>query len=296
MLFAAGAAAGAGLTWGLTGGGEPLSPLLRFGILTDLHHADKAPAMNRYYRDTRAKTAEAMEFFRQTGISFAVELGDFIDAADTEELELANLKTIDSEYAVFRGDRHYVLGNHCLHNLSKPTFLETVGAEASYYSFDRGPFHFVVLDACFRADGTEYDKGNFDWKDCALSQEEIDWLRADLKSAGGPTYVFVHQRLDPTEHHTVANHAEVRSVLEESGTVVAVFQGHNHINEHRLLGGVHYVTLNALVEGPGMENNAFAVADLYEDGSLRLDGFRTQADYHLQPGIDLPVEAVTATG
>lgn len=281
-LFAAGVLGSAGMTVGCSGAVQYLSPTVRFGVMTDLHYAEKDPVAGRVYRDSLMKTAEAVEFFRQTGIAFVVELGDFIDAADTVEAELRYLEAIQREFAAYTGDRHYVLGNHCVATLSKPAFLETVGTAEKYYSFDQGPFHFVVLDACFREDGVEYDAGNFHWQDTAIPDEELEWLRADLKAAQGLVYVFAHQRLDVSEKHSVKNHARVRSVLEESGKVVAVFQGHNHVNEYQDIGGIHYITLNAVVDGPGLENNAYAVVDIYPDGALFIDGFATQLDYRLE--------------
>jgi hypothetical protein len=45
-----------------------------------------------------------------------------------------------------------VLGNHCVYTLTKQEFLDAVEQPQSYHSFDAGPFHFVVLDACFTSD------------------------------------------------------------------------------------------------------------------------------------------------
>ena len=80
-----------------------------------------------------------------------MELGDFIDAAEEVPDELAYLAKLEAAYAKFRGDRHYVLGNHCCWTLTKPQFFDHCGAKRPFYSFDRGGFHFVILDACYRA-------------------------------------------------------------------------------------------------------------------------------------------------
>jgi hypothetical protein len=48
---------------------------------------------------------------------------------------------------------------------------------------------------------------------------------ADLKAATGKTLVFAHQRLDVKNDYGVKNAAAVRKVLEDSGKVLAVFQG-----------------------------------------------------------------------
>ncbi|MCA9438109.1 MAG: alkaline phosphatase, partial [Candidatus Omnitrophica bacterium] len=73
---------------------------------------------------------------------------------------------------------------------------------------------------------------------------------------------------------------EVRKILEDSGKVRAVFQGHNHINEHKEIGDIHYVTLAALIEGSGEQNNAYSILDVYPD-RLEVSGFRNQVDYSL---------------
>ena len=91
--------------------------------------------------------------------------------------------------------------------------------------------------------------------------------------------MFAHQRLDVSNHYGVKNAEQVRKVLEESGKVVAVFQGHSHKNEYQEIAGIHYCVLVAMVEGSGAENNAYAVMDLFADGSIRIAGFRQQQDY-----------------
>ena len=258
---------------------DETKPALRIGLVTDLHYADKPPRGTRYYRETLGKLNEAAEKFTATKPDFLVELGDLIDAAETVELEQQYLKTINREFAPIAKDRHYVLGNHCVDTLTKDEFLGEVEKKKSYYSFDRDQFHFVVLDACFRSDGTPYQRKNFKWYDANIPEAELEWLAADLKETTKPTIVFAHQRLDVTSAHGVQNSPAVRKILEASGHVTAVFQGHSHSNDHKQIAGIHYCTLVAMVEGTGKENSGFSVLDLSADGTIRLDGFRKQADY-----------------
>ena len=254
-------------------------PALKVGLVTDLHYADKPPAGSRHYRETPAKLAEAATHFSQDQLAFLVELGDFIDAADTVEAELGYLKRINRDFSAICKERHYVLGNHCVYTLTKQEFLGGVEQEKSYYSFDSGNFHFVVLDSCFRSDGVPYGRKNFEWTDPNIPAAEVQWLKADLNSTTKKTIVFAHQRLDVNNHYGVKNAAEVRRVLEKSGKVLAVFQGHSHKNDHRDIGGIHYCTLVAMVEGSGSENNGYSVMSLATDGTITVTGFRKQADY-----------------
>lgn len=250
---------------------------LRIGLVTDLHYADKAPAGTRHYRETIAKLEEAAQQFEKDQLTFLVELGDLIDAADSVDVEQRYLKTINSEFSAICKDRHYVLGNHCVDTLKKEEFLAGVEQETSYYSFDRNGVHFVLLDACFRSDGEPYGRKNSQWTDTNIPDIELEWLQADLKNNDKPVIVFAHQRLDVSNNHGVKNNAIVRKTLEASGNVLAVFQGHSHQNDLNEIGGIHYCTLVAMVEGSGEDNNGYSLLDIQANGTIRLIGFRKQA-------------------
>lgn len=252
-------------------------PVARLGLLTDLHYADKPATRTRFYRETLGKLQEAIDRFNTESLTAVVELGDFIDQAPSAGQELTWLKTIEARFATLRAPRHYVLGNHCVTTLTKEEFAAHTGASKSpHYSFDLGEVHCVILDACYRADGVAYGRNNFDWKDTAIPPAELEWLRADLATARKPTIVFAHQRLDEAPNHCLHNNAAVRSELERSGQVLAVFQGHSHKNDYQQIGGIHYCTLVAMIEGSGAENSGYSLLDILPDGSLRLHGFRRQ--------------------
>jgi predicted phosphodiesterase len=252
---------------------------LRVGMITDLHYADKAPAGTRHYRETLAKLEEAAKQFENDKPAFVVELGDLIDAADSVEVEQSYLKTINREFSTICKDRHYVLGNHCVDTLKKEEFLGGVEQEKSFYSFDRAGFHFVVLDSCFRSDGEPYGRKNSQWNDANIPVAELEWLKDDLKANEKPVVVFAHQRLDVSNNHGVKNNSEVRTIFESSGRVFAVFQGHSHQNDLKEIGGIHYCTLVAMVEGSGAENNGYSLMEIETNGTIHLTGFRNQKSH-----------------
>ena len=254
--------------------------ILRVALVTDMHYADKDPGGTRYYRETLNKFDEAISKYAELKPDFLIELGDIVDAAETVEVELGYLQTINEKLKQVTDDRHYVLGNHCVYTLTKEEFLGEVGKEESYYSFDRAGWHFVILDACFRPDGVPYGRKNYKWTETSIPKEELDWLRDDLQATDKPTLVFTHQRLDVEDHYGVNNSLEVRKVLEGSGKVQAVFQGHSHKNHHVEIGGIHYCVLAAMIEGSGVENNSYGALDIYRDGTLKLNGFRQQQPYN----------------
>lgn len=274
-------AAGAGLASAekLIAADEKLKPQVCFGMMTDLHHADKDMRINRYYRKTLEKLEAAAAELKKAEPAFVVELGDIIDKAPEVEVELTYLKQVQKAFAKLPGDKHYVLGNHCVDTLTKEEFLGVVGQKKSYYSFDEGGIHFVVLDACFLKDGTPYGRNNSKWNDANFPQEELDWLAKDLKQTNNKTIVFMHQRLDTEDGYAVNNAAAARKILEDTGNVLAVFQGHSHKNDHKLINGIHYCVHRAMVEGGEVKDNGFSTLDVFADGTIKLTGFYDQKNY-----------------
>ncbi|MBG86479.1 MAG: alkaline phosphatase [Verrucomicrobiales bacterium] len=251
-------------------------PLARIGLVTDLHHADKPTRGSRHYRESLGKLEEAGTAFAKVSVDHVVELGDFIDSADSLSSEKKHLKDVQAKFSALPAQKHHVLGNHCVHMLTKDEFLEGVQKPKTYYSFDSAGWHFVVLDSCFRSDGKPYQRNNFDWKDPNIPADELEWLAADLKQNTKPTIVFAHQRLDLSNHYAVKNAPAIRSLLEKSGKVRAVFQGHSHKNDLKEINGISYVTLVAMVEGTGAANSGYSILSLFPGESLALTGFRRQ--------------------
>lgn len=261
---------------------EP-KPLLTLALVTDLHYADIPPRINRHYRESLSKLEEAVRVLRDEKPALAIELGDLIDAGDRADAatEREYLRRIDAVFSNLARERRYVLGNHCLATLTKPEFLATVGQKRSYGTLRRNGVTLIFLDACFRADGVAYGDEPFDWKDTDIPPAQRHWLEKTLKSAKGPVVVFVHQRLDTDEKvpYTIKSAPEVRQILEQSKKVVAVVMGHSHKNELQTLRGIAYLTLAAMVEGTGPENNGYSLLRVFEDGSIELTGYRKHAKH-----------------
>jgi len=254
---------------------------LRFGIVADAHYADTSASGTRFYRESLEKMAECVELMNHKKVDFLVELGDFKDEGEpaSEKTTLKFLETMENIFTCFRGARYHVLGNHDADSISKEQFLARVdntgiAKQAKYYSFDVGGFHFIVLDANYKADASDYDHGNFVWTDTIIPPRELDWLKNDLASGSAPVIVFVHQQLDGIGEHYVNNADQVRQILQETRRVLAVFQGHNHAGHYSYIEGIHYYTLKAMVEGTGAENSSYAIVKVYDDHSIIVTGYR----------------------
>lgn len=258
---------------------EP-TEVLSLGLLTDVHYADKKTWGSRAYRDSLLKGKEAAEFFNEKKPAAMVCLGDLIDAAPSVETEISYLTAICKVLDVAGIPRHHVLGNHCVATLNKEEFFKNAGSanKEGHYSFDLKGNHFVVLDACYNSRMEPYGRNNFVWHDSNMTPEEIAWLKKDLAETKLPTVVFTHQRLDVDRpnKYAIKQSVEVRKILEDSGRVRVVFQGHSHKNELEEVNGIPYCTLAAMVEGEGIESNSYSLLRFLDDGSIKLEGYRRQ--------------------
>jgi predicted phosphodiesterase len=254
---------------------------LRFGIVTDAHYADAAPTGSRHHRTSLAKMTECVNLMNDKKVDFLVELGDFKDQGKpvSEKATLKYLQTIEQIFRQFKAPRYHVLGNHDADSISKEQFLarvENTGIKkgAKYYSFDSEELHFVVLDANYKANGADYDHGNFSWKDTNIPHKELDWLKKHLASSSKPVIAFIHQQIDGKGSHYVKNAAEVRQILQESKRVLAVFQGHNHSGAYSHIQNIHYYTLKAMVEGAGDKNSAYGIVEVHDNYDITVVGYR----------------------
>ncbi|WP_157288211.1 metallophosphoesterase family protein [Uliginosibacterium gangwonense] len=277
--------------------------LLSFGLITDIHVSDKADqaptitanATARYFTGGLAKIDAFTTAMNKAQVAFVAELGDFTDNPADATLTYDKRRTValgfvdaaEAKLAQFKGPRYHVFGNHDTDQLSKADYLAHVSntgipAGATYYSFNHGGVHIIVLDAGFKADGNAYSGipatagSGYSWADANIPAEEINWLKADLKANTLPVIVLSHQYLNPAEQidpmfdpaHAVKNAAEVRSILEQSGRVLAVFAGHYHDGDFQQVNGISYVGLQAnTAYGSDINyHNQYATVDVRADG------------------------------
>jgi len=269
------------------GGTLPRKKKLKFGWVTDVHYALRSEKWNRYYSESLVKLREAVELFNSLNLDFVIETGDFKDQDEPPVFNktMEYLKEVEKGFAKYQGDRFHVFGNHDVDSISKEDFLSIAGNsgishDKTFYSFNKNGFKCIVLDACFRADGAAYNKGNFDWTDTIIPGFELEWLKRELDESRFPVLVFVHQRLDGdgAGNYFINNSEEVRDVLERPGKVLAVFQGHYHEGDYKKINNIHYITEKALIEGSGEKNNSYSVVKVTVSGDVRIDGYRKMED------------------
>lgn len=258
-------------------------PVLKMGLIADLHHGLAKDAMSRL--DSFMQTVD------EVSPNILLQMGDFnFGRADSRECMTL--------WQQFKGPRYHVLGNHDMDFLTKEGMVDFWEMPAPYYSFDRAGYHFVILDRnnLRTPDGyVPYAKANF-YVDGSIrafaDPTQLEWLRNDLQSTHLPTLVFVHQGLGLPAAGRTASLAqrEIESILESvkapSGQtkVQACFCGHHHLDRYRYKNGVHYVWINSASYywvGDDYGRMAyytdplFAFVTLYTDGLIEIEGRST---------------------
>jgi Icc protein len=160
---------------------------------------------------------------------------------------------------------HHTIGNHDLFGVltqsgarpsdpeyGKKLYEDRIGRK-TYYSFDYKGYHFVVLDSIQPTADRHWD--------ARVDEGQLAWLGRDLESVGPlkPVIVVIHvplvsgfgtystRRNPESKYSTVAvgNSPEILSKFERYN-VLAVLQGHLHVNEVVDYKGVRYATCGAV--------------------------------------------------
>lgn len=183
---------------------------------------------------------------QKENVDFIIQLGDFCFPIDENKAFIDN-------WNLFEGPKYHVLGNHDMDVSPKNVTQKFWGMEKSFYSFDQGKFHFIVLDPnYFINDGkyVDYENGNYyahAGSRANITPQQIEWLKEDLKKTKKLTVVFSHQSLE--KENSIKNREDIRKVLEEANIeykkVIACFNGHNHDDYHIQINGIHYIRINS---------------------------------------------------
>jgi len=277
------------------------APIVRFGIVADPQYAPVPPRGSRYYANSLWKLSEAVEAFNGHELDFVVTVGDIIDR------HVESFQHILPIYQRLEHPNWYVLGNHDYDVASDyvatvPAFL---GMPERYYDRVVNGVRFIVLDGndlstFANPEGTPRHEASMAMYEAlvaaeavnaqtwngGVSDDQLAWLRGRLDAAaeaGEPVVVMGHYPLWPEDMHNLWNYEAVVALLGGYDNVVAYFNGHNHAGHYGTADGIHYVTLEGMVETPA--ETAYAVVEIHAD-RLVIDGTGRATDR------ELPIPAV----
>lgn len=264
-----------------------------FGIVADAQYSDRDARGSRHYRASLGKLAASVEDFNGQDLDFVIHLGDFIDE------DFASFDALLPIYDELTMPHYHVLGNHdfAVSDDKKSAVRSKLGMPGRYYDFGLDGFRFIVLDgndvslygnpegsrkealaAELLQELTDKKKPNAQSWNGAVGTEQIAWLESTLegaRSAREKAILFCHFPVYPENVHNLWNDREVIDIIEASGQVVAYINGHNHHGDYAVKKGVHYVTVQGMVETP--DRTAYATV-LSKEGSLEIDGRDREPD------------------
>ncbi|MCM4162541.1 MULTISPECIES: metallophosphoesterase [unclassified Arenibacter] len=264
----------------------PKSEMLNIGFITDLHHGYCKDAMERL--DVFIKEASSRQ------LDFIIQGGDFCHP--TPEARVC----IDL-WNSYKGEKYHVLGNHDMDKGSKQDAIDFLGMDNNYYSFDKGDFHFVVMDGNYILNDGKYEDyghANFyiDQQHRSLvNPEQIEWLKQDLERTDKQTLIFSHQAFDEIWNGwSSPSRFAVRKVIDDANNrtdyqkVIACFCGHHHVDDHSYINNVHYFQMNSasyyyVGDGFGSDGSRamykdpiFAFLSLDPSGHILIEGRQSQ--------------------
>jgi alkaline phosphatase len=269
---------------------------LHLGIFADLHaHDTDSPSKGELMSTYPQRLTACIEAMNAWPAELVINLGDFVNGNFVLGAESMGdparipgiLDKAEEIYSTFNGPRYYVIGNHEVYDLSKEEFLAHTSATNTYQSFDAGGYHFIILDAQYNKEGE--DLSHVGWAvQGNIPQPELEWLEEDLAETDKPTIVCVHQRLDVDFDllsgggPEILNNKAVQRILEDSGVVIAVFQGHDHENAHNVIDKIHYVTFDQLANERGSEPSWAYVTLNPAARTIEVKGAGDQIDLQLE--------------
>ncbi|MBP8606308.1 MAG: metallophosphoesterase [Phycisphaerae bacterium] len=255
---------------------------LQFGVAADVQYAQKPPAMGRHYARSLDALKRCVEEFNRRSPAFVIQLGDLIDGGENAQEDMREAVSV---YDALAMPHYHLLGNHDFSGLPRSSTMRLLGLEQAWYAFDVQGWRFVVLDTQDLAIEGGWEKSSLRYQQSldmliqlqaagaanaqtyngGLGSQQLVWLDAQLTDAdrqGMPVIVFGHLPLMPSdEKHIAWNAEQVVSVFEKHCCVRAYFSGHRHSGGYTLHNGIHYITLEAMVDSADTDG-AWAIVKL----------------------------------
>ncbi len=166
---------------------------------------------------------DVIEELMGTQASFGVTLGDIV----FDDLKI--MQPLNRTIALLGIPWYNVIGNHDINNDARErqfineTFERVYGP--SYYSFDYGPTHFLVLDNIDWLYNSE--KGKHEYRG-GIGKEQLEFVKTDLEQIPADQMVVLLMHIPLTNTHD--RHGLYR-LIEQRPFCISV-SGHTHHHEH----------------------------------------------------------------
>ncbi|MBJ2174849.1 metallophosphoesterase [Aureibaculum sp. A20] len=256
--------------------------VLRVAHITDIHIRPEHNAPIRFEK--------CLEDIKKHNIDFFLNGGDVIYAANYKNIVRDRVneqwdiwKDLRSKFSEY--DMHCCLGNHDMWwaapektdpMYGKEYVVKQLEMPATYYSFDRQGWHFIILDS-------------MNDKTIALGEDQRKWLAEDLEKLPADSSIVIMSHcpiLSASGVFKNGNHKDYEEITKifykHKDKKINCFSGHIHLLDAAVYNNVNYYVTGA-VSGAwweeGDEHSAqkywyretppgYAIIDLFDDGTL----------------------------
>jgi hypothetical protein len=150
-----------------------------------------------------------------------------------------------------------------------------MGYKNPTFSVDVSGYHFVFLGLYAETKGSTAHGGIA--KTRVLLDEDLQWLKDDIKKNKLPSLVFLHYGVAEDdmkgnwwferspEHALLQNRKDLKKILKTDKNLLAVFSGHQHWTKRIVEDGIKYFVLGSLVEdvhGNGVPEGIWLEVDI----------------------------------
>jgi len=235
-------------------------------VFSDLHYAPELP-INNGSRIERKLIQHSLDILKKLIYEInnilkpnvVINLGDLVEDFNDHDKDIENLKYVWNKFKEINSNFYSLIGNHDLRSMaSRREVEEIMGYKHSTFSVNECGLHLVFLGTYVNNDIGSEEGGIF--KTQFLSNEDIEWLRNDLKDNKLPVLVFCHFGIaednmkgnwwfeDFPECALLGNRKELKEILEKENNLIAVFSGHQHWTKKLVENNVNYYILGSLTE------------------------------------------------
>lgn len=266
------------------GSNQPFS----FGVIADCQYCNVKGEGVRKYSQSANKLEKCVAHLNTLDLEYVVHLGDFIDR------DFSSFDVVAPIYDQLLMPKYHVLGNHDFSVIDekKNDVPRKMGLRSRYYDFEVNGWRFVVLDGndmSFYAHPESSQKYQESAEYCVRNQidspiwnggvgdKQLSWLKKVLEKATRKkeqVVLYCHFPIFPEDIHNLWNADEVVKTIESYPCVKAYMNGHNHKGNYGIKDGIHYLTLQGMVD---TEETSYAVISVAKD-KLVLKGYGREED------------------
>lgn len=227
----------------------------RVAFLTDVHldvtdRLNQSKGFRKAINDVKTRGVDLVIFGGDNAFFDGKSAKDYsaVDSTLIAFKTIAESTGLPTYYAIGNHDRYYFNPDGTKEPTGMKMFEKHLGE--TYYSFDHKGVHFVVINSVLPQS----------WHDYNISEDQLDWIKADLDALteGTPVFVVTHVPLQSLYYPAISgtvvptdmidNFKVLWDLLAQYNTI-AILQGHQHLHEELLSKGMWFLTGGAVCAG-----------------------------------------------